>query len=225
MQPLVDALQRYVLEAEKLHGDDVPVPVLEPGHGKTKTGRLWTYVRDDRPAGNESPPAVWFAYSPDRKGEHPAGHLKHYRGILQADGYAGFQKLYETGAILEATCWAHARRKFFDLYEATRSPVAKEALDRMAQLYAVEKDIRGRSPGERTLVRQSRSRPLLSSMQAWLKANMAKLSRKSDAAKAIHYALERWTALVRYVEDGRTEMDNNAAERALRAVAIGRESG
>jgi len=138
VQPLVDAVKKYVLASEKLHGDDVPVPVLEPGNGKTKTGRLWTYVRDDRPAGSEAPAAVWFAYSPDRKGEHPAKHLQNYIGILQADGYAGFNKLYETGRIVEAACWAHVRRKFHDLYQAHGSPIAKEALERIAQLYGIE---------------------------------------------------------------------------------------
>ena len=224
LRPLVEALKRYVLSAEKLHGDDVPVPVLEPGHGKTKTGRLWTYVRDDRPSGSEAASAVWFAYSPDRKGEHPAAHLKDYRGILQADGYAGFNKLYETGAIVEAACWAHVRRKFFDLHQAHRSPLAKEALERIAQLYAIEKEVRGRPPEERREIRQTRSRPLLNAMHLWLKATMAKLSRKSDVAKAIHYALERWPALMLFLGDGRVEMDNNAAERALRAVAIGRKN-
>jgi hypothetical protein len=213
-----------VLGAEKLHGDDVPVPVLEPGNGKTKTGRLWTYVRDDRPAGSEAPPAVWFAYSPDRKGEHPAGHLKNYRGILQADGYAGFNKLYENGAIIEAACWAHVRRKFFDLAQAHGSPVAKEALTRIAELYAIEKQIRGRSPAGRREARQARAKPLLESMREWMKITMANLSRKSDVAKAIHYALERWPALLLFCDDGRVEMDNNAAERALRAVAIGRKN-
>lgn len=224
LRPLIDELKKYVLSAEKLHGDDVPVPVLEPGNGKTKTGRLWTYVRDDRPAGSEVPSAVWFSYSPDRKGEHPAAHLKNYRGILQADGYAGFNRLYENGGIFEAACWAHVRRKFHDLYQAHQSPVAKEALERIARLYGIEKEIRGRSPAERREVRLARSRPLLESMHAWLKATMAKLSRKSDVAMAIHYALERWTALVLFSEDGRVEMDNNAAERALRAVALGRKN-
>lgn len=224
LQPLVEALRKYVLNAEKLHGDDVPVPVLEPGNGKTKTGRLWTYVRDDRPAGGEAPAAAWFAYSPDRKGEHPARHLQNYSGILQADGYAGFNKLYETGRIVEAACWAHGRRKFHDLYQAHRSPIAKEALDRIAELYGIEQDIRGRSPAERKQVRQARSRPLVEAMHVWLKATLAKLSQKSDVAAAIRYALERWSALLRYCEDGRVEMDNNAAERALRAVALGRKN-
>ena len=224
LQPLVDALNRYLLSAEKLHGDDVPVPVLEPGNGKTKTGRFWTYVRDDRPAGSQAAPAVWFAYSPDRKGEHPLAHLKTYRGILQADGYAGFNKLYESGGIIEAACWAHVRRKFFDLDQAHASPVAKEALDRIGELYGIEKEIRGQPPSERARIRQTRSRPLLDAMHAWLKATMAKLSRKSDLAKAIHYALERWSALALFSDDGRIELDNNAAERALRAVAVGRKN-
>ena len=224
LRPLVEALKSYVLSAQKLHGDDVPVPVLEPGNGKTKTGRLWTYVRDDRPAGSEAPSAVWFAYSPDRKGEHPVSHLKNYRGILQADGYAGFNKLYQTGAIVEAACWAHVRRKFFDLHQGHGSPVAKEALECIAQLYGIEKEIRGRSLAERREVRQTRSRPWLEAMHLWLKATMSKLSRKSELAKAIHYALERWPALLVFLDDGRVEMDNNAAERALRAVAVGRKN-
>src|SRR5215813_7514553 len=220
--PLVDALKKYVLSAEKLHGDDVPVPVLAPGNGKTKTGRLWTYVRDDRPAGSEEAAAVWFTYSPDRKGEHPAGHLQSYTGILQADAYAGFNKLYETGRIVEAACWAHVRRKFHDLYQAHRSPIAKEALERIGQLYGIEQEIRRRSPSERKQARLAQSRPLLEAMHTWLKAMLAKLSPKSDVAVAIRYALERWSALLRFCEDGRIEMDNNAAERALLVVALGR---
>jgi transposase len=216
LQPLVDALKKYVLSSEKLHGDDVPVPVLEPGNGKTKTGRLWTYVRDDRPSGSEEPAAVWFAYSPDRKGAHPAGHMEKYAGVLQADGYAGFNKLYEKGRIVEAACWAHVRRKFHDLYQAHRSPIAKQA----GQLYGIEQEMRGRSPAERKEVRQARSRPLLESMQAWWKATLAKLSQKSDVAMAIRYGLDRWNALLRFCDDGRVEMDNNAAERALRVVAL-----
>jgi transposase len=224
LRPLVDELKKYVMGAEKLHGDDVPVPVLAPGDGKTKTGRLWTYVRDDRPAGSQEPAAVWFAYSPDRKGEHPARHLQNYAGILQADGYAGFNQLYQTGRIVEAACWAHVRRKFHDLYQAHRSPIAKEALDRIGQLYRIEEEIRGRSPAERKEVRQARSQLLVESMHAWLKSTLATLSQKSDVAVAIRYALERWNALLRFCEDGRVEMDNNAAERALRAVALGRKN-
>jgi transposase len=222
--PLVEALRRYVLSADKLHGDDTPVPVLAPGNGKTKTGRLWTYVRDDRPAGSQDAPAAWFAYSPDRKGEHPQRHLKDFKGILQADAYAGFNKLYEDGSIREAPCMAHIRRKFYDLMEAQRSPIATEAVQRIAPLYAIEKEIRGRSPAERQEVRNARARPLLDALKAWLEASLPKLSRKSDNAAAIHYALARWDALMRYLDDGRIEIDNSAAERALRAVAVGRRN-
>ena len=183
----------------KLHGDDIPVPVLAPGNGKTKTGRLWTYVRDDRPAGDTAAPAVWFAYSPDRKGEHPQQHLSGFTGTLQADGYAGFQRLYEGGQIQEAACWAHVRRKFFDLDQAHASPIASEALSRIGQMYGIESEIRGRSPDERLQIRQARTRPLLDQMHRWLQATSAKLSRKSAVAVAIHYALSRWAALLRFL--------------------------
>jgi len=224
LAPLVEAVKRYVLTAEKLHGDDTPVPVLAPGNGATKTARLWTYVRDDRPAGDASPPAVWFAYSPDRKGDHPQQHLKGFHGILQADGYAGFNRLYEEGVIQEAACWAHVRRKFYDLHEAHKSPVAAEALTRIGALYGIESEIRGRPPDERREVRNARARPLLDSLHEWLQTTLAKLSKKSDVASAISYALGRWHALMRYCDDGRIEIDNNAAERALRAVAVGRKN-
>src|SRR5215475_1895268 len=169
LQPLIDLLSRYVLKATKLHGDDIPVPVLDPGRGRTKTGRLWTYVRDDRPAGSTEPPAVWFAYSPDRKAEHPANHLVAFRGVLQADAYAGFNRLYEQGKIIEAACWAHVRRKFYDAYQAHASPIAEEALKRIGELYAIEEQIRGRSPEERRRIRSERAQPLLNALHIWLK--------------------------------------------------------
>src|SRR5271167_3946288 len=224
LAPLVEALRRHVMGATKLHADDTPVPVLAPGNGKTKTGRLWTYVRDDRPAGDTTPAAVWFAYTPDRKGEHPQAHLSKFMGTLQADGYAGFEQIYETGRIQEAACWAHVRRKFYDLLVAHKSPVAAEALERIGALYAIEKEIRGRSPAERREVRNERARPLLESLQQWLEATLFKLSRKSDTAMAVRYALGRWEALLRHVGDGGIEIDNNAAERALRTVALGRKN-
>jgi hypothetical protein len=224
LAPLVEAVRKYVLAAEKLHGDDTPVPVLAPGNGKTNTGRLWTYVRDDRPAGNTSPPAVWFAYSPNRKGDHPQRHLRDFQGILQADGYAGFNKIYEEGWVKEAACWAHVRRKFYDLQQAHASPIADEALKRIGALYVIEAEVRGRTPDERRAVRQERARPLLDSMHAWLQNTLGKLSKKSEVASAIGYALGRWPALLRYCDDGRVEIDNNAAERALRAVALGRKN-
>lgn len=224
LRPLVNALNRYVLSAEKIHGDDTPVPVLAPGDGKTKTGRLWPYVRDDRPAGDASPPAVWFAYSPNRRGEHPQSHLKSFSGILQADAFAGYGALYADGKILEAACWAHARRKFFELHKAQGSPIAAEALKRIAALYVIEAEVRGKLPLERSRVREARAGPILAEFQTWMTATLAKISQKSALAEAIRYALTRWTALTRYVGDGRIEIDNNAAERALRAVAIGRKN-
>jgi len=225
LDPLVETLRRYVMAAGKVHADDTPVPVLAPGNGKTKTGRLWTYVRDDRPAGDTAAPAVWFAYSPDRKGEHPEQHLRQFRGALQADAYAGFNQLYkEDGRIQEVACWAHVRRKFYDLQEAHASPIASEALERIAALYAIEKEIRGRPPDERQQVRTARARPLLQSLRDWFEVSLTKLSRKSDTTAAIRYALGLWEALTRYCDDGRLEIDNNAAERALRVVALGRKN-
>jgi transposase len=224
LAPLVEALRRHVMAADKLHADDTPVPVLAPGLGKTKTGRLWTYVRDDRPAGDNTPAAVWFAYSPDRKGEHPQAHLSQFSGTLQADGYAGFDQIYEAKQIREAACWAHVRRKFYDLQVAHKSPVATEAVERIAELYAIEKEIRGRPPDQRREVRNARSRPLLESLKQWFEETLAKLSRKSDTAMAVRYALGRWEALMNFCDDGRIEIDNNAAERALRVVALGRKN-
>lgn len=160
-QSEIYALEHHVMSGHKVHADDTPIGVLAPGNGKTKTARLWTYVRDDRPAGDSTPAAVWFAYSPDRKGQHPRAHLKSFSGILQADGYAGFAQLYATGTIEEAACWAHARRKFYDVYKDRASPLAGEALQRIAALYAIESEIRGQPPDQRKAVRQSRASPLL----------------------------------------------------------------
>jgi transposase len=224
LEPLVEALRRHVMSATKLHADDTPVPVLAPGNGQTKTGRLWTYVRDDRPWGDQTPPAVWFAYTPDRKGEHPKAHLSGFTGTLQADGYAGYDAVYEGGRVKEAACMAHVRRPFYDLYEAHKSAVAKEALERIAALYAIEEEIRGRSAEERREVRNERSRPLLESLKQWFEETLGKLSRKSDTTKAIRYALGRWDELMRFCDDGHLEIDNNAAERSLRAVVLGRKN-
>ena len=224
LTPLTDALRDHVFSADVVHADDTPIPVLAPGHGKTKTGRLWTYVRDERPAAGPAAPAVWFTYSADRKGEHPQHHLRNFTGVLQADGYAGYSKLYEGGRVLEAACWAHVRRKFVDLHELHQSVIAAEALDRIGALYAIEKEIRGRSPDERRSVRQERSRPVLDALHLWLQQTLSTLSQKSATAKAMSYALTRWDALQRYCDDGRIEIDNNAAERALRCVALGRKN-
>jgi transposase len=224
LRPLAEALRRHVFAATKLHADDTPLPVLAPGNGKTRTARLWTYVRDDRASGVTEPPAVWFAYSPDRKGEHPQAHLADFTGVLQADAYAGFNAIYESGRVVEAACWAHARRKFYDLHVARPSPLTAEALRRIGELYGIEESIRGKPPDERLAERQALVRPLLDDLERWLHATLATLSRKSDTAAAILYALKLWPALTRYADDGRIEIDNSAAERALRGVALGRRN-
>src|ERR1700756_533719 len=224
LAPLVEALRHHVMAAEKLHADDTPVPVLAPGNGKTKTGRLWTYVRDDRPWGDPTPPAVWFAYTADRKGEHPRAHLREFTGTLQADGYAGFEAIYKGGRVKEAACMAHVRRPFYELYEAHKSAIAKEPLERIAALYAIEEEIRGRSAEDRRAVRSARSRPLLESLKQWFEETLGKLSTKSDTTKAIRYAQGCWDALMRFCDDGHLEIDNNAAERSLRTVVLGRKN-
>jgi transposase len=215
LAPLVEAVRGHVMAATKLHADDTPVPVLAPGNGRTKTSR---------PSAGPTPPAVWFAFSPDRRGEHPQGHLKLYRGALQADAYAGFHPLYAGGKIVEVACWAHARRKFHEIHIAHASPTTTEAIERIAALYAIEAEIRGSTPEIRKTIRQARARPLLDSLRSWLELTLARLSRKSDTAAAIRYALSRWAALTRFVDDGELEIDNNTAERALRVVALGRKN-
>jgi transposase len=224
LSPLVSAIQKHVLAGDKLHADDTPMPVLAPGSGKTRTGRLWTYVRDDRPAGRDTAPAVWFAYSEDRKGEHPRGHLKSFKGGLQADAYAGFHHLYGDGAIYEVACWAHARRKFHEIHVIHASPTTTEALARIGALYAIEDEIRGEPADLRLNIRQTRARPLLDELSKWMEKVLRSLSVKSETAAAIRYALSRWRALTRYTNDGLLEIDNSAAERALRAVALGRKN-
>ena len=224
VEPLVDAIGRYVVAGAKIHGDDTPVPVLDPGRGKTKTGRLWVYVRDDRPSGSLDPPAAWYRYTKTREGAHPHKHLGKFRGVLQADGFSGFNILYESGSICEAGCWAHARRKFFDLHEATNSPLAAEALTRIQALYAIEDRIRGRTPEERRSVRQEEAAPLLEQLHQWLVTSLTKVSAKSEVAAAINYSLKRWEALTRYCNDGLIEIDNNAAERALRGPVLSRKN-
>jgi hypothetical protein len=199
------------------------VPVLDPGRGRTKTGRLWVYVRDDRPSGDASPPAAVFFFSPDRKGERPADHLRTFSGFLQADAYAGFDKLYG-GPIIEVACWAHARRKIFDVHESTKSPIAAEALAKIGDLYRIEATIRGRCAKARRDVRQSEARPLLAALKARFEAQLAKLPPKGGLAQAIRYSLSNWAALTRYVDDGRLEIDNNRAENTLRGVALGRKN-
>jgi hypothetical protein len=199
-QPLVDALGRYVLGANKLHADDTPVPVLEPGRGVTKTGRLWTYVRDDRPAASTDAPAVWFQYSPDRKGDRPLTHLQDFTGVLQADGYAGFERIYARGDVVEAACWAHVRRKFYDIHVANDSPIAAEALTRIGALYAIEANVRGRPPDQRKAARQARAGPLLDALHGWLQTTLATVSRNRTGGRDAPCAAQ--DRLDRYRDDG-----------------------
>src|SRR6516162_250428 len=224
LTPLVDALAEEIIRSDTLHVDDTPVPVLAPGNGKTKTGRLWVYVRDERPFGGTRPPAALFRYSADRKGEHPRTHLKEFAGVIHADGYSGFNELFASNRITEAGCLAHVRRKFFDVHTATASPIAKEALDRIAQLYAVEEAIKGFSPDHRRRERQQRSKPVATALALWADETARKLSRKSELAAAFRYMRARRPALSRCFDDGRLALDNNPAERALRCVAIGRKN-
>jgi transposase len=224
LKPLIDTLVTEIIGSDTLHVDDTPVPVLAPGTGKTKTGRLWVYVRDERPFGGARPPAALFHYSTDRKGEHPRAHLKEFRGVIHADGYSGFNELFAGNRITEAGCWAHVRRKFFDVHAATGSPIAKEALDRIGQLYGVEETIKGFSPEYRRRERQQRSQPVAAALAEWADETARKLSRKSELAAAFRYMRGRRPALGRCFDDGRLALDNNPAERALRCVAIGRKN-
>jgi transposase len=226
LMPLVTEIRTQVFAAERIHADDTTVPVL--AKGKTRTGRLWTYVRDDRPFAGPDPPAAMFFYSRDRGGEHPEQHLASFAGLMQADAYAGFNRLYEAdrkaGPIVEAACWAHARRKFFDLARISHAPIASEAVVRIDALFAVERESNGLAPPQRVGVRTERSRPLVVALETWLREQRARVSKNSDTGKAIDYSLKRWTALTRFLDDRRLCMTNNAAERELRAIAVGRRN-
>jgi transposase len=228
LDPVVGGIRQHVFAAEKIHGDDTTVPVLTPGLGRTKTGRLWVYVRDDRPFCGDAAPAAAYFYSPDRGGAHPAAHMAGFSGFLQADGYAGFEALYnparsKPGPIIEVACWAHCRRKIFDVWEATKSPIAKEALDRIAAVYVIEDKARFAPAAERVEHRKETA-TLLDAFFTWAKATEAKLSAKSALAEAFRYILKRREALMRFVTDGRLEADNNIAENAMRKIALGRRN-
>jgi transposase len=235
LRPLYDLIGAHVFTGDRVHGDDTPVPVL--ARGKTVSGRAWVYVRDDRPFGGCDPPAAVFFYSRDRRGEHPERHLDGYRGILQADAYAGFNRLYEAGRkprpLIEAACWAHARRKFYVLADVTAkargkpavlAPLALEAVKRIDAIFTIERQINGLTADERLAVRHARLAPLVSGFEAWMRAERARLSRHAEVAKAMDYMLKRWTAFTRVLDDGRICLTNNAAERELRGIALGRKS-
>jgi transposase len=230
LNPLAQSIASHVKSGSTLHADDTPVPVLDPGRGRTKTGRLWVAVRDERTWSSGVPPAVFYRYSPDRKAEHAGALLEGCWGYLHADGYAGFNMLYETSAItgtspmMEVACWAHVRRKIYEVHEATGSAAARDLLERMAALFKIEAEIRGHSQEERRAARIEHALPLLKALKEAMETALARGSKKSALSQAIRYALTRWPALVRYTEDGRLEMTNNAAERAIRPVAIGRKN-
>jgi transposase len=238
--PIYKRIETHVLSAERLHGDDTTVPVM--AKGKTDTARLWVYVRDDRPFAGTDPPAALFHYSRDRRGEHPRAHLATWSGILQADAYGGYNELYaagrQPGAVLEAGCFAHARRKFFELADVegaarkksrgertgTIYPIALEAVQKLDAIFEIERGINGRTPAERLDTRREHCAPLMDDLHNWLQAQLAKLSRNHDLAKAINYMLRRWPSFTRFLDDGRICLSNNAAERALRCVPLGRKA-
>jgi transposase len=228
--PLVAALAKHVLSAPNINADDTPIKVLAPGTGKTKKGRLWTYVRDGRAWGSTDPPAVWYRYSPSWHGKYPQQHLAGFAGKLQVDAYAGFEPLFVAtkpdvaARVVEIACFAHVRRKFFDLYEAQRSPLAKEALDRIGKLYEIETAIRGRSAPTRQTQRQEHAVPVLAALHAWMIETAAQIDKSSALATAFNYAFNHWDALQRYTQDGHLEIDNNIAERSVRGIGVGRKN-
>jgi len=213
-----------VLAGQAIFADDTPVKMLAPGKGKTATARLWAYGRDERPWGSSVPPASWYQFSPDRKGQHPKDHLAKYQGWMHADGYAGFEDLYRSGDIREVACMAHVRRKFVDVHRAQGSAIADEAIRRIAQLYAVEKEARGSPPDRRVNIRQNKAKPIFDDLEVWLHGQLPNISGKSPLADAIRYALTRMARLRPYLDQGVLELDNNTAERAMRSIAIGRKN-
>ena len=213
------------MAGDRIHGDDTTAPVL--AKGKTTGGRLWTYVRDDRPVAGPAPPAAIYFYSPDRTGQHPKRHLTDYAGILQADAYAGFNDLYvfgrKPGPITEAGCWAHGRRKLFELAEVGKAPLAAEAVRRIDAIFAMEREINGATAEQRLAVRRERIAPLVAALETWMRIERGKLSRHADVAKAMDYMLTRWRAFTVFLDDGRICLTNNAAERTSRGIAVGRK--
>ena len=229
LRPVHERLLATLKRSAKLFADETTAPVLDPGRGRTKTGQLWAYARDDRPWGGTDPPGVAYVYAPDRKAERPIAHLAGFRGILQVDGYGGYKVLAEAsskggGDVRLAFCWSHVRRRFYELASAGPAPIATEALARIAALYKVESEIRGRSAEERQTLRQERSRPLVEAFEPWLKEKLALISQKTKLAEAIRYTLSRWAGLSLFLEDGRIEIDSNVVERAIRPLALNRKN-
>jgi transposase len=224
LRPVHEHLLKTLRASSKLFADETTAPVLDPGRGRTKTGQLWAYARDDRPWGGSDPPAVAYVYAPDRKAERPMAHLAGFKGVLQVDGYGGYRPLAEQGQIRLAFCWAHVRRKFYELAAAGPAPIATEALERIKAIYAVEVNIRGKNPDARRAVRQDQSRPLIEALEPWLRARLETISQKTKLAEAIRYALSRWAGLSLFLDDGHIELDNNTVERAIRHLALNRKN-
>jgi len=226
LEPLIEAIRTHVMGAERIHADDTTVPVL--AKMKAVVGRIWTYVRDDRPFAGTDPPAALFYYSRNRAGEHPRGHLAGYVGLMQADAFNGYNDLYRANRkpapILEAACWSHGRRKFFDLAKSGEAPIAIEAVRRIDELFEIERAINGQTPEQRLVARREKSRPLVVDLEIWMRQRRTLLSSSNDTAKAINYLFNRWEAFTRFLDDGRVCLSNNAAERALRGVAVGRKN-
>ena len=224
LEPLADAIGRHVRAGPVIFADDTPVSVQAPGSGRTKTGRVWTYVRDERPWAGEASPAAWYQYTPDRTGHWPARHLEDFKGWMHADGYAGFNALYQNGAVREVACLAQIRRKFFDIHAAQGSAIAEEVLKRIAGIYKLEDQVRGRPPDLRRALRQSQSKPILDDLESWLQVQLSRISGKTPLAGAIRYALSRLPKLRPWLDHGCLEADNNTAERSLRGIAVGRKN-
>jgi transposase len=224
LEPLADAIGRHVRRGQAIFADDTPVKLLSPGAGKTKTARLWAYPRDERPWGSPAPPAAWYRFSIDRKAIRPRDHLKEFEGWMHADGYAGFEELYRSGRVREVACMAHIRRKFVDVQQSQGSAIAEAAIKRIAQLYAVENEARGKPPDQRVRIRQAKAKPILDELEVWLGAQLSRISGKTPLAGAIRYAITRIKRLRPYIDHGVLELDNNTAERAMRSIAIGRKN-
>lgn len=224
LDPIVSRIREEGLKAAKIHSDDTPVPMLVPGKGKTAQGRLWAYVVDDRASGANGPPLVWYKFTQTRSGTHPQTELKTFTGLLQADGYAGYAKLYGGNRIQEVACWAHFRRKIFENHQTSPTPLTTDLLERIGALYRIEDEVRGQPPDIRRQWRQEKARPLVDELRSAIDDALRRLSPKSAMAKALAYGRKRWIALTRFLDDGRAEIDNNIAERAMRSVAIGRKN-
>ena len=224
LDPIVSRIREEGLKAAKLHTDDTPVPMLVPGKGRTAQARLWAYVVDDRASGAATPALAWYRFTPDRSGIHPQRDLNAFTGLLQADGYAGYDKLYQGNRIQEVACWAHFRRKIFECHQTSPTPLTTDLLTRIASLYRIEEDVRGQPPDVRRAHRQQHARPQIDALRGVIDDALRRLSPKSTMAKALAYGRKRWDALTRYTGEGLAEIDNNIAERAIRSIAIGRKN-